>query len=378
MARRRSNNEGCIYQRKDGLWCAQVSLDGKRLTKYGKTQKECRTWITETLGKIENGLTYEGTQVTLEQFVESWLEGKELSRRLHTVLQYRQIVQQHILPHLGKMRLQDIQPAHVKQLYFRKRGEGRGDRTVQLIHTVLNNVLKQAVREGLLGHNPVDAVDRPNVEQTEHPILSEEQARQLVIASMNTRNGMLYYLALITGMREGELLGLKWSDLDWDKGILFIQRQSQRAPGQGLVLVPPKTRSGRRQIKLAQATQDRLTAHRDQLSKIKDAAGDRWQENDLIFPNSLGKLKSCENLHREYKRFLKENRLPDIRFHDLRHTSLTLLLEMGTPINTVQQRAGHSKASITTDTYGHSMTRSQDEAAQKIEEMINPVPIELQ
>jgi integrase len=87
---------------------------------------------------------------------------------------------------------------------------------------------------------------------------------------------------------------------------------------------------------------------------------------------------SCENLHREYKRFLKENGLPNIRFHDLRHTSLTLLLEMGTPINTVQQRAGHSKASITTDTYGHSMTRSQDEAALKIEEMINPVPIELQ
>ncbi len=163
MARRRSNNEGCIYRRKDGLWCAQVSLAGKRLTKYGKTQKECRTWIKETLGKIENGLTYAGTQVTLEQFIELWLEGKELSRRPHTVLQYRQIVRQHILPQLGKMRVQDIQPAHVKQLYFRKRGEGRGARTVQMIHMVLSCVLKQAVREGLLGRNPVDAVDRPRV-----------------------------------------------------------------------------------------------------------------------------------------------------------------------------------------------------------------------
>lgn len=378
MARRRSNHEGCIYRRKDGLWCAQVSLAGKRLTKYGKTQKECRTWIKETLGKIENGLTYAGTQVTLEQFIELWLEGKQLSRRPHTVLQYRQIVRQHILPQLGKMRVQDIQPAHVKQLYFRKRGEGRGARTVQMIHMVLSCVLKQAVREGLLVRNPVDAVDRPRVEQAEHSILSEEQSRQLVSASMTARNGTLYYMALITGMREGELLGLKWSDLDWEKGILFIQRQSQRAPGQGLVLVPPKTKAGRRQIKLAPATLDRLTMHRDQLTIKKAAAGDRREENDLIFPNSLGKLMSCENLHREYKRFLKENGLPNIRFHDLRHTSLTLLLEMGTPINTVQQRAGHSKASITTDIYGHSMTRSQDEAAQKIEELINPAPIELQ
>jgi hypothetical protein len=129
-----------------------------------RPHKECRTWIKGTLGKIENDLTYKGTQVTLEHFVEMWLEGKELPRRPHTVLQYRQVVHQHILPHRGKMRLQDIQPAHVKQLYFKKRGEGRGARTVQLVHTVLNCVLKEAVREGLLGRNPVDAVERPKVE----------------------------------------------------------------------------------------------------------------------------------------------------------------------------------------------------------------------
>jgi integrase len=378
MSRRRSNNEGCIYQRKDGLWCAQVSLEGRRLTKYGKSQKECYAWIKETLGKIEKGLTYAGTQLTLEKFVELWLEGKALSNRAHTVQQYRQVLHQHILPHMGKMRLQDIQPAHIKQLYLKKREEGRGARTIQFIHRMLYSVLKQAVREGLLGRNPTEVVDRPKVEQNEIQILTEEQVRQLLIASTNTRYGTFYYLALMTGMREGELLGLKWSDLDWDRGVLFVQRQLQRIIGQGRVLVPPKTKAGRRKIKLGQVTLNRLAAHRDQQNLQKAVTGDRWVENDLIFPNTLGKPMAFENMYNDFKRFLRQNDLPNIRFHDLRHTSLSLLLNMGTPVNTVQQRAGHSKASITTDTYGHVMARSQDEAALKLEELVTPIPVELQ
>jgi len=379
MANKRANNEGTLYYRQDrNRWCAQVSLDGRRLTKYSKTQKGSRDWIKETLTKIGNGLTFAGTQVTLEQFAGTWLDGKELSRRPQTVTQYRQIVGQHILPLMGKMRLQEIQPSHIKQLYLTKREEGRGPRTVQLIHTVLHCVLKQAVREGILGRNPVDAVERPRVEQTEFQILTEKQARQLVIASMSSRYGTLIYLALMTGMREGELLGLKWSDLDWEKGLLLVQRQLQRTKGGGHVLVPPKTKAGRRQIKLGKGTLDRLAAHREQQELQRAATGDRWEENDLIFPNTLGKPMSCENMFVEFKRLLRVNDLPDIRFHDLRHTSISFLLDMGTPINTVQQRAGHSKASVTTDVYGHAMAHSQDEAAERIEELVTPVAVKLQ
>jgi integrase len=378
MAKRRGNNEGGLYHRKDGLWCAQVSLEGRRLTKYGRTPTECRAWIKEILGKIESGLTYRGTLVTLEQFAETWLDGKELSQRNHTIVQYRQIVHQYILPYLGRIRLQDIQPVHVKKLYMKKREEGCGARTVELIHTILKCILRQAVKEGILGRNPVNAVARPKVEKTERQILTEEQARRLVIASATARNGVLYYLALITGMREGELLGLKWSDVDWDKGSLFVQRQLQRIAGQGRVLVPPKTRAGRRQIKLGLESLDRLANHRDELELLRAATGNRWEENGLIFPNTLGKPMDCTHMIVEFKCFLKENSLPAIRFHDLRHTSISLLLNNGASVNTVQQRAGHSKASITTDTYGHSMAHSQDEAAQLIEELITPVSIELQ
>ncbi len=378
MAHKRANNEGTIFYRESRKeWVAQVSLNGRRLTKYAKTQRECRDWVKDTLTKIGNGLTFSGTQVTLEKYVSTWLDGKALSQRPQTVVQYRQLCSQHLLPTLGKMRLQEIQPAHLKRLYLMKLEAGLGARSVQLIHTVIHCVLKQAVKEGILGRNPVDAVQRPKVEQKEFHILNEAQAQRLVIASQNTRYGMLFYLALMTGMREGELLGLKWSDLDWAKGVLNVQRQLRKSGGHGYVMMPPKTKAGRRQIKLGQGTLDRLAGHRKQLELQREAMGARWTETDLIFPNMVGKPMTSKNMINEFKRILKENGLPDIRFHDLRHTSITFLLDSGTPVNTVQRRAGHSKASITTDTYGHSMGHSEDEAAERIEEMITPVAVKL-
>jgi integrase len=379
MANKRANNEGTLYFREErGRWCAQVCLDGRRLTKYGKTQRECRDWIKEMQVKISNGLTFHGTQVTLEGFMATWLDGKELSQRSHTVIQYRQIAAQHILPLIGKMRLQEIQPAHLKKLYMAKKEEGRGARTVQLIHTVMHAVLGQAMKEGILGRNPASAVERPKVEQAEIHILTEEQARHLVIASADTRLGTLIYLALMTGMREGELLGLKWSDLDWEKGQLSIQRQLQPIRGKGLLFVPLKTKAGQRQIKLGQVTLDRLAAHRREQELIRAAKRDRWEEIDLVFPNTIGKPQSNANMSTNFRQILKENGLPAIRFHDLRHTSISYLLNMGMAVNTVQLRAGHSKASITTDTYGHSMAHSQDEAARLIEELITPIAVKLQ
>jgi integrase len=379
MANKRANHEGTIYYRANrGEWCAQISLEGRRLTKYAKTQGECREWVFEMRKKIGNGLTFYGTQMKLAQFVVTWLDGKGLSRRPHTVEQYRQIAMQYILPAMGEMRLQDIQPSHIKQLYLKKKEDGAGARTVQLIHAVLYSVLKQAVKEGLLGRNPVDAVERPKVEQAEHQILTEEQARQLVIASMGSRFGMLFYLALMTGIREGELLGLKWSDVDWSTGLLHVQRQLQRIKNQGLVLVPPKTKAGKRDVKLGQGTLDRLAVHRERQELEKTEMGERWEENELIFPNTLGKPMVVERMYEAFKQLLQENGLPDIRFHDLRHTSLSYLLDMGTSVNTVQQRAGHSKASVTTDVYGHAVAHSQDEAAQKLEERFTPVAVKLQ
>ena len=218
----------------------------------------------------------------------------------------------------------------------------------------------------------------PKVERTEFQILTEEQVHEFVIASTGSRYEMLFYLALATGMRKGELLGLKWSDLDSSKGILFVQRQLQQLSGQGSSLVPTKTKAGRRPIKLGPETLKRLETHRVQQESDKTLAGEGWQENGLIFTSTIGTYVDQTKVSRELKKVLNAAGLPSIRFHDLRHTSISFLLEMGMPVNTVQQRSGHSKASVTTDIYGHPMARSQDEAAEKIEEAITPIAVDLQ
>lgn len=370
MARRRGNNEGSLFQRKDGLWCAQVSLEGRRLTKYAKTQKECRSWIKETIAKIDGGLTFEATLMTMERFFELWLNGKELSRRPGTVENYRKITNSYILPKIGQMRLQDLTPTHITQLYLLLKEEGKGARSVQAVHVILHCALKQAVREGLLGRNPVDAVDRPRVEQTETQILSEEQARRLLAVASGSLYETVFCLALISGMRKGELLGLKWSDLDQTKGTILVQRQLQLIKPEGYVLVPPKTKAGKRQIKLGQGMLAKLENHRKNQETLKAAAGDKWKENNLIFTSSIGTYMDQSRVHKEFKRLLTKAELPNLRFHDLRHTSLSFLLENGTPVNTVQQRAGHSKASVTVDIYGHAMSGSQNQAADRIDELV--------
>jgi integrase len=372
MAKRRGNHEGGLYRRKDGLWCAQVSLNGRRLTKYSKSAAECREWIKETLARIHGGLTYGATQITLENFMRNWLESKTLSIRPLTASGYHGTIEKDILPFMGKMRLQQILPTHINNLYAQLQEEGRGARMVQLAHSVLHVALEQAVREGLLGRNPADAVQRPRVERTEFPILTEEQVGRFLISAASSPYGTLFYLALATGMRKGELLGLKWSDLNPNKGILHVKRQLQQLPRKGFSLVPTKTKAGRRQIKLGQETVRRLLVHQIEQQSAQTEAGDQWHENDLIFSADDGTFIDRTKVFRELRKVLKDAELPLIRFHDLRHTSISMLLEMGMPVNTVQQRSGHSKASVTTDIYGHPMARSQDEAAQKMDEAINP------
>jgi integrase len=378
MAGRRANHEGSIYRRRSGLWCAQISLNGHRLTKYGRTQQECRNWIKEQNAKIDMGMTYENTTVTLEEYLRVWLDGKDISRRSNTVTQYRIITEHHIIPNIGKNKLQEIRSIHLHQLYTELKEKGLGARTRQVVHAILHNAFKNAIREGILSRNPAEAVERPKVEQKEIHVLTEEQARQLLLTAAGDRNEALYYLALMTGMREGEILGLKWSDVDWNRGVINVQRQLQRVSHNGLNFVPLKTRSGKRQIKLGQGMLDRLSAHREKQNIERNAKGDRWHDYDLIFPSSLGTPLDCRRILRVFKDLLTKAGLPNIRFHDLRHTSLSLLMDLGISVTTIQQRADHSKASVTTDIYGHSMARSQDLAAMQIEELITPIAVDLQ
>ena len=200
---------------------------------------------------------------------------------------------------------------------------------------------------------------------------------RFLLAAKDSRYEALYHLAVKTGMRQGELLGLKWNDLDWKKGFMRVRRQLQRINHQGLLFSQPKTKTGNRSIQLGEQTLQILRTHLGKQHHDQDFSKQNWQDEGLIFPTPLGTPTDPRNLIRDYKRVLKKAGLHEIRFHDLRHTAASLMLNNGVPILVVSKILGHSKASTTLDIYGHLISVMQEDAARMMDELITPIPVEL-
>jgi integrase len=208
-------------------------------------------------------------------------------------------------------------------------------------------------------------------------VLNLEQALSLLSFLAGSRFETLYYLALTTGLREGELLGLKWSDLDWTTCKLMVQRQVQRIPHEGLQLVEPKSKASRRAITLGDQALEKLRAHIKLQQQERLFAGDRWKENDLIFPSTIGTPMEPRNLIRFHDATLAKIGLPPIRFHDLRHTAATLMLLQGTNPKIVQERLGHASIQLTMDTYSHVLPDMQGDIANRMDALLTPIPVSL-
>jgi integrase len=242
---------------------------------------------------------------------------------------------------------------------------------------VLHRSLEKAVRYGLILRNPTDGAVLPQYKHTEMMVLDETQVSQLLVAAKGSRHEALYHLAVTTGMRMGELFGLRWSDLHWVSGRIYVRRQVQYVPGYGWSFVEPKTRSGRRTIKLGEGVLQALREHLERQQDERVAAGERWVDHDLIFPSKSGTPLDPSNLRLDFTRVLGLAGLPKIRFHDLRHTAASLMLNHGVPVIVVSKILGHSKPSITMDIYGHLYNEMQDEAAQLMDELVTPICTQL-
>ncbi|HOR18822.1 MAG TPA: tyrosine-type recombinase/integrase [Brevefilum sp.] len=375
MARKSGQNQGSVTKRKNGSYMVQLTADGNRLTKYFKTKKEANAWRIETLQKIQSGLFYAGPRLTLSEYFEEWLVARKDSIKLKTLYQYRQIIKQHINPVLGNIKINELQPAEIQALYNKKVESGIGVRTVGLIHSVLHCALNHALRLGIIFRNPSDAVYKPKAQKREMEVLDENQARMLLIAAKGKRHEALYKLAITTGLRKGEILGLKWGDLDWDTHQLNVQRQIQRVPQEGLAYSQPKTAAGRRMIILGSDTILALKDHQKRQWVEREFMRGKWKDHDLIFPSSIGTPLSQSNLSRDYKQLLHEANLPDIRFHDLRHTAASLMLKQGISVKVVQERLGHSDAAMTLNVYSHVIPGMQREAAEKMDEITAVIDI---
>jgi integrase len=377
MANKRGNNEGSIFKRKNGTWRAQVMAGGKRISYSGKTRSECQTWIRLTLQRVDNGLTFDKTQVTVETFLKNMLASMKSSLRHSTWIQYNQIVRDHINPSLGRIKVVDLRPDLIQELYDSKVDAVVGLRTVQLTHAVLRRSLNRAVRLGLLLNNPTEAVSPPKPVKKEMQILDDSQVQRLLITAeaIQVRNLALYQLAITTGMRQGELLGLKWQDVNWELRTLRIQRQLKYITDDGPVFAQLKTHSSARTLVVGTGTLAILKQHQEQQFSEITRVGKKWKDHDLVFPSTIGTPFNPRNLSRQYKSLLSEAGLPSIRFHDLRHTAASLMLNHGIPVLIVSKRLGHAKPSITLDIYGHLIPSMQEQVAKVMDEVVTPIEL---
>lgn len=375
MARKRGNGEGTIYQRSDGTWCGQYTVyvagKRKRKTLYGKTRKEVAAKLAKALGHREDGLIFDAEKLRLGEYLDRWLHDSVRDTvRQRTWERYEQIVRVHIKPSLGRVKLKALDPAQVRALYREKLDAGLAPHTVQYVHTTLNKALNEALSDGLVPRNAASAVKAPKPIKKEIRPLSPEQANAFLEAASEDRFEALYVLAITAGLREGELLGLKWEDVDLEAGTLSVRRSLSEARS-GRFFQPPKNGTGR-SIRLTARAIDALKRHKASQNQERLKLGTLWHDGGLVFPSRIGGPMNAKNLiARSFKPLLVRVSLPrTVRFHDLRHTCATLLLGKGVHPKIVQELLGHATIAITLDTYSHVLPNMQGEAVSAMEDAL--------
>ena len=273
--------------------------------------------------------------------------------------------------------MRDLRLVDIERFYSQLLQNGMGARTIRVIHNILHSALDKAVRYGLVVYNPTQGATLPKYTHDEMMVLDSDQVSRFLVAAQNSPNYALFHLAITTGMRIGELFGLKWSDILWNSGVVHVQRQKQYVPGQGCQFVDPKTKAGRRTIKLGEGVLDVLRHHREFQEYQKKRAGGRWHNLDLVFPNSLGGPGDASNVRLDFNQILEFAGLPKMRFHDLRHTAASLLLNHKVSVIVVSKVLGHSKPSVTLDIYAHVFHDMQDEAAVVMDQLVTPIQVEI-
>jgi integrase len=290
--------------------------------------------------------------------------------RLSTLVRYRQLVANQLVPGVGHHRLDRLQPEHVEELYSGLLARGLSPASVLQAHRVLSRALKVAMQRDRVARNVCTLVDAPSVERDEIRPLSAQDARRVLEVARGRRNAPRWSVALALGLRQGEALGLTWDAVDLDAGTLTVRQALQRQPGQGLAFVQPKSRAGRRTISLPDPLRDALRAHRAVQLAERMAAGPEWQDHDLVFCQENGRPIDPRGDHRAWRELLAEAEVPQARLHDARHTAATLLLQQGVPARVAMEMLGHSQIGLTLGTYSHVAPELAEDAAKRMGEAL--------
>jgi integrase len=370
---------GHIARRGDS-WTAIVDLPvdpttGKRRQKRvtARTKKEVELEVAKLIGKAQTGFTDAG-KVTVGEFLDNWLASVGPSLRPSTARRYRDVVRLHIISQIGSLRLGRLTPSDVQRLYANRLEAGLSSTSVHHIHAILHRALDQGVKWGLLARNVTDAVDPPRRQSPEMQVWSATDAARVLATSNGDALEALWHLALTTGMRRGEILGLRWSDVDLNAGTLSVRRTLSRGSTSRLESGEPKTVAGRRRVALPASTIERLRRHGTKQKELWLAVGPGYADRDLVFATVNGTPIHPNTLSWAYSKLIERAGVPRIRFHDLRHTSATLLLASGEHPKVVQERLGHASISETLDRYSHVSADMQQRAAARFDAIFVEAP----
>lgn len=372
MARkRRGRGEGSIFQRADGRWTATITVgynaNGKRQrrTVYGKTKGDAMDKLTALTSQKLDGSLRAAERITLGNFLKCWLQDVILPERSdNTYASYQLVVNRHVNPHIGGIQLDRLNPACVQGMLASMKRAGVGDRTRQNVYVVLKSALSLAVKWGKVSRNACDGVDKPRAVTREmNPLLADE-ARHVLAETRDERFHAMFSLALSTGMRQGEMFGLPWCNVDLNAGTLRVTQQLTETTG-NLKLGPPKTSRSRRTLELTGATVDALASHRARMLREGHAAA------ATVFCDSKGGLLRKSNFRNHvWIRTLKDVGIDYRGFHNLRHTYATLALGAGVPVHVVSAILGHANAATTLNIYAHVLDGMQSAARDTIDRVL--------
>lgn len=371
----RRYGEGSVYRKGSG-WEAAAYIEGRRRSARGRTMTEARAKLRALQERAASATPVIDERLTVAAYLEYWLSVTESTVRPNTYVRYREYVRLHAVPIIGQLRLVELKPMHLQQLYAKRLQAGSSPATVHHLHAVLHRALAMAERWEQVDRNVARLVSPPRVPRAKIEPLTLDEVRRFLDAARGSRFEAAFVLAVVTGVRLGELLALRWEDIDLGAAPAIRVRGSlQRLDGVGLQILEPKTAQSVRDVAIGRLAAEALRGHRVRQAEERLAIGTSWIDRGLVFPNHWGDYMNPEWFRRrEFGHVLARAGLRKIRFHDLRHTFATLQLANNQPLKIVSEMMGHTRIAITQDLYTHVSAAMQRSAADALDRALSARP----